>query len=155
MKPHFAKTLILAGDGKGSGGVWTGGDQVSGHQGGLLSGIHLKVELHDPRAVSLLGFTIPDGMLQTIVGTVATIRPARLTQTPGGKINGVPTDRVDFKAAAPIAHAGITEMIIYLSQETHWPVRQIIVPTARTIVARQSVIDLKTNTGLTQNDFPF
>ena len=43
MKPHFAKTLIQAGDGKGSGGVWAGGDQVSGHQGGLFSGVHLKV----------------------------------------------------------------------------------------------------------------
>ena len=42
MKPHFAKTLIESGDSKGSGGVWTGGDQVSGHQGGFLSGIHLR-----------------------------------------------------------------------------------------------------------------
>ena len=62
MKPHFAKTLIQAGDGKGSGGVWAGGDQVSGHQGGLFSGVHLKVSLHDPRAVSLRGITIPEGL---------------------------------------------------------------------------------------------
>jgi outer membrane lipoprotein-sorting protein len=33
MKPHYAKTLILDGDGKGSGGVWVGTDQISGHQG--------------------------------------------------------------------------------------------------------------------------
>ncbi|MBV8489663.1 MAG: hypothetical protein JO199_03960, partial [Candidatus Eremiobacteraeota bacterium] len=26
MKPSFAKTLILSGDGEGSGGVWSGGD---------------------------------------------------------------------------------------------------------------------------------
>ncbi|MGA8098405.1 MAG: hypothetical protein WB810_07085, partial [Candidatus Cybelea sp.] len=37
MKPHYVKTLILDGDGKGSGGVWIGGDQVSGHQGGILA----------------------------------------------------------------------------------------------------------------------
>lgn len=59
MKPHYVKTLIIDGDGKGSGAVWTGGDQVSGHQGGILSGIHLKISVNDPRAVSLRGATIP------------------------------------------------------------------------------------------------
>ena len=63
LKPHYVKTLILEGDGKGGGGVWTGGTQVSGHQGGILSAIHLKVDLHDPKAVSLLGYTIPDGLI--------------------------------------------------------------------------------------------
>ena len=43
MKPHYVKTLILDGADKGSGGVWVGGDQVSGHQGGILSGFHRKV----------------------------------------------------------------------------------------------------------------
>src|SRR5579872_2909011 len=47
MKPHFAKTYIEAGDGQGSGGVWAGGDEVSGHQGGLLSFVHLKISVHD------------------------------------------------------------------------------------------------------------
>ena len=49
MKPHFAKTLILSGDGQGSGGVWSGGDTVSGHQGGILSGLHLTVSIHEDR----------------------------------------------------------------------------------------------------------
>ena len=89
MKPHYAKTLILDGDGKGSGGVWTGGDQVSGHQGGILSGFHLKVNIHDPRAVSLRGVTIPEGLLQRIVENYATI-PGKLVQQDGGKIGGVP-----------------------------------------------------------------
>ncbi|MDP9110859.1 MAG: hypothetical protein M3M96_04430, partial [Candidatus Eremiobacteraeota bacterium] len=71
LKPHFAKTLIESGSGKGSGGVWAGGDQVSGHQGGFLSGIHLKIDLHDGRAVSLRGYTIPDGLAQNIVATYA------------------------------------------------------------------------------------
>ncbi len=67
MKPHYAKTLILDGDGKGSGGVWAGTDQISGHQGGFLSGLHMKVDVHDRRAVSLRGVTIPEGLLQHIV----------------------------------------------------------------------------------------
>src|SRR5581483_12113863 len=103
-----------------SGGVWVGGDQVSGHQGGFLSGIHLKVGLHDSRAVSLRGFTIPDGMLQSLVHRYATT-PGTLSQAPGGKIGGVPTDRLDLKVADPAANDGISEQILYLSQETHWP----------------------------------
>jgi outer membrane lipoprotein-sorting protein len=153
MKPHYAKTLILDGDGKGSGGVWTGGDQVSGHQGGILSGIHMKVSIHDPRAVSLRGATIPDGLLQRIVENFETI-PGKLTQQDGGKIGGVATDRLDLKVADPSSNNGATEMILYLSKETHWPIRQVIYVGPQ-IALDESVADLKTNTGLTQADFPF
>jgi outer membrane lipoprotein-sorting protein len=153
MKPHFAKTLILDGDGKGSGGVWVGTDQVSGHQGGFLSGIHLKVDIHDHRAVSLRGVTIPEGLLQHIVENYATI-PGKLTQEDGGKIGGVPTDRLDLKVADPAADGGVTEQILYLSKETHWPIRQILYSGSQ-IVLDETVTDLKTNVGLTQADFPF
>jgi outer membrane lipoprotein-sorting protein len=152
MKPHYAKTLILDGDGKGSGGVWTGGDQVSGHQGGLFSGIHLKVDLHDHRAVSLRGVTIPEGLLQRIVENYATI-PGKLEQQDGGKVGGVLTDRLDLKVA-PGGNGDVTEMILYLSKETHWPVRQIMYAGSQ-IVLDETVSDLKTNVGLKESDFPF
>ncbi len=152
MKPHYVKTLILEGDGKGSGGVWTGGDQVSGHQGGLFSGIHLKISINDPRAVSLRGVTIPQGLLQRIVDDYATI-PGKLAQVDGGKINGVHTDRLDLKASDPGANGGVTDSILYLSKETHWPVRQIIYSGSQ-IVLDENVTDLKTNVGLTQSRFP-
>ena len=153
MKPHFVKTLILDGDGKGSGGVWTGGDQVSGHQGGFLSGIHLKISLHDPRAVSLRGVTIPEGLLQRIVDNYATI-PGKLTQVDGGKVQGVETDRIELKVADPASNNGVSDQILYLSKETHWPVRQIMYSGSQ-IVLDENVTDLKTNVGLTQSDFPF
>jgi outer membrane lipoprotein-sorting protein len=153
MKPHFAKTLIQAGDGKGSGGVWAGGDQVSGHQGGLFSGLHLKVSLHDPRAVSLRGITIPEGLIQNVVHRYATTA-GTLSQAPGGKIGGVSTDRLDLKVANPAGNDGVSEQILYLSQETHWPIRQILYAGDQ-IVLDESITDLKTNTGLTQSDFPF
>jgi outer membrane lipoprotein-sorting protein len=153
MKPHYAKTLILDGDGKGSGGVWVGTNQISGHQGGILSGIHLKVDVHDPRAVSLRGVTIPEGLLQQIVENYATI-PGKLVQQDGGKIDGVPTDRLDLKVTDPSTNDGVTEMIIYLSKATHWPVRQIEYQGSQ-IVLDETISDLKTNTGLTQSDFPF
>jgi len=153
MKPHFVKTLILDGDGKGSGGVWVGGDQVSGHQGGLFSGIHLKVSLNDPRAVSLRGVTIPEGLLQRIVDNYATT-PGKLTQVDGGKVNGVLTDRLELKAAEPASNYGVTDQILYLSKETHWPVRQVMYSGSQ-IVLDETVNDLKTNVGLKQSDFPF
>jgi hypothetical protein len=145
--------LILDGDGKGSGGVWVGGDQVSGHQGGLFSGIHLKVNVHDPRATSLRGATIPDGLLQRIVDDYGTT-PGKLTQVDGGKVNGVLTDRVELRAADPASNYGVTDQILYLSKETHWPVRQVMYSGSQ-IVLDETVNDLKTNVGLKQSDFPF
>ncbi len=153
MKPHYAKTLILDGDGKGSGGVWAGTDQISGHQGGFLSGFHMKVDVHDRRAVSLRGVTIPEGLLQHIVEMYGTT-PGKLTQTDGGKVAGVATDRLDLKVADPAANSDVSEQILYLSKDTHWPVRQIMYSGSQ-IVLDESVADLKTNTGLTQADFPF
>jgi outer membrane lipoprotein-sorting protein len=153
MKPHFIKTLIQSGDGKGSGGVWNGGDQVSGHQGGLFSGIHLKISLTDPRAVSLRGITMPEGLLQNVVHMYVKT-PGTLTQANGGKIDGVPTDRIDLKVANPSANSGISEQILYFSQASHWPVRQVLY-SGNTIVLDQIIDDLKTNVGLTQSDFPF
>jgi len=153
MKPHYLKTLIVGGDGKGSGAVWVGGDQVSGHQGGIFSGIHVKINLHDPRAISLHGVTIPEGLLPGIIDDYRTI-PGKLTQIDGGKVRGVETDRLDLKVADPGSNHGITEQIVYLSQETHWPMRQIMYSGSQ-IVLDESVNDLRLNVGLTQSDFPF
>jgi outer membrane lipoprotein-sorting protein len=153
MKPHFAKTLIESGAGRGSGGVWTGGDQVSGHQGGFLSGIHLKVGLHDGRAVSLRGYTIPQGLPQNVVAAYADT-PGTLTQGNGGKINGTDTALLDLKVADPSANGGVTEQRLYLSQTTHFPLREIFYEGDK-VVVDQSFFDYNFNPGLTQNDFPF
>jgi outer membrane lipoprotein-sorting protein len=153
MKPHYLRTLVVDGDGKGSGAVWVGGDQVSGHEGGIFSGIHVKIGLDDPRAVSLHGVTIPEGLLPGIVDDYETI-PGKLTQTDGGKIGNVETDRLDLTVADPTSNHGITEQILYLSKATHWPIRQIMY-SGSTIVLDESISDLETNVGLTQSDFPF
>jgi len=153
MKPHFAKTLIESGDGRGSGGVWTGGDQVSGHQGGILSGIHLKVDLHDGRATSIRGYTIPDGLIQNIVATYADT-PGTLRQGAGGKIGGVETDVLDLKVANPASYHGVTEQQLWFNAATHWPVRQVMYAGTQ-IVLDQSFSDFNLNASLTQDDFPF
>lgn len=153
MKPHYLKTLILSGDNKGSGGVWTGGDQVSGHLGGLFSGIHVKISLHDPRALSLHGVTIPDGILPGIIDDYGTI-PGTLTQSDGGRLGGIETDRLDLRVADPLANHDITEQIVYLSKSMHWPIRQIMYSGSQ-VVLDESVSDLETNVGLTKSDFPY
>jgi outer membrane lipoprotein-sorting protein len=153
MKPHYLKTLILQGNGKGSGAVWVGGDQVSAHMGGIFSGIHVKINVDDPRAMSLHGVTIPDGMLPGIINDYETI-PGTLTETDGGKIGGVETDRLDLKVDDPSSNHDITEQVVYLSKTTHWPVRQIMYSGSE-VVLDESVDDLKTNVGLTRSDFPF
>jgi outer membrane lipoprotein-sorting protein len=156
LKPSFVKTLILDGDGKGGGGVWTGGNQISGHQGGILSAIHLKVDMNDPRAVSVRGFTMPAGLIQNIVNGYAKIAGA-LSQGNGGKVGGVDTDRIELKVADVATSgppAGVTDMILYLNHDTHWPVRQILYAGSQ-IVLDQTFSDIKTNTGLKPSDFPF
>ena len=70
LKPHFAKIDVTGGPGRGGGVTWDGGDTVSGHQGGLLSGIHLKVSIHDARAVSLRGDTIDSGSFQNMADAI-------------------------------------------------------------------------------------
>lgn len=153
LRPHYAKTYIESGDGKGGGGVWQGGSQVSGHQGGILSAFHLKVDLTDPRAISLRGYTLPAGLMQNIVRGYATTA-GTLSQAEGGKIGGVDTDRLDLKVADPSANGGISEMILYLSKATHWPVRQILYAGKQDVLDQQ-FSDIKTNIGLKPSDFPF
>jgi outer membrane lipoprotein-sorting protein len=153
-RPNLAKTLIVAGDGNGSGGVWNGGDKVSGHQGGMLSFVHLKVDLHDSRATSLRGYTIPEGLLQNEVDKFKDIN-GELSQRNGPEIEGVATDEVDLKVADPSANGGITRMSIYLNKQTHFPVRQVRWGENDKIVADDFFEDLKTNVGLADSEFPF
>lgn len=150
-RPNLAKTLIVAGDGKGSGGVWSGGDTVSGHQGGMLAFIHLTVSLHDPRATSLRGYTIPEGLIQNEVAKYKEIK-GDLSERGGPQIDGVATDEIDLKVADPAANDGVTRMQIFLNKQTHFPVRQIRWEGDKN-VADETFADLKTNVGLTSSNF--
>ena len=150
-RPNFAKTLIVAGDGKGSGGVWSGGDTVSGHQGGMLAFIHLTVSLHDARATSLRGYTIPEGLIQNEVAKYKEIK-GDLSERGGPQIDGVATDEIDLKVADPGANDGVTRMQLFLNKQTHFPVRQIRWEGDKN-VADETFVDLKTNVGLTSSNF--
>ena len=115
---------------------------MSGHLGGILSGIHVKVDLHDPRALSLHGVTIPDGLLPGIIDDYATIPGTLRRRTMESKIEGADADRLDLRVADPTANHDITEQIVYLSKSTHWPIRQILYSGSQ-IVLDESISDLK------------
>jgi outer membrane lipoprotein-sorting protein len=99
------------------------------------------------------GYTIPDGLIQTIFANYQTVAGA-LSQGGGGTVDGVDTDRVENKVADPASNGGITDMILYVNHATHWPVRQILYA-GGTIVVDQHFSDIQTNTGLKPSDFPF
>jgi len=152
-RPELVKTLIVSGPGSGSGGVWNGGGQISGHQGGVLSFVHMKVAVNDPRATTLRGYTIPQGLIQNQVDRFRTIS-GTLTQHPGPVLDGTPTDELDLDIKDPASNGNATRAIMYLSARTHFPVRQIQYEGSK-IVYYEWFTDLKTNVGLRESDFPF
>jgi len=150
-RPHLVKTQILSGPGAGGGAVWTGGDTVSGHQGGILSFIHLKVGLHDGRATSLRGYTIPDGILQSQVSKYMTMK-GTLSERNGPLIGGQPTALVELKIAEGAGEPGETRAVIYFSKATHLPLAQVRWSGDK-ILAQETWTDMQTNVGLKDSDF--
>lgn len=150
-KPHLVKTQIVSGPGAGGGGVWNGGDTVSGHQGGILSFIHLKVGIHDGRATSLRGYTIPDGVLTYQVAKYTTMK-GTLSERNGPAIGGQETTLVELKVAPGAGEPGETRAVIYFSKATHMPVAQVRWAGDK-IVSQEFWTDLHTNVGLKDSDF--
>ncbi len=119
-----------------------------------MSGMHQKVSIHDPRAVSLLGYTITDGLMQNVIATLTTI-PGTLSERDSGTVNGVATDLVTLEMANPATVPNnVTRQQVYFSRATHWPVRAISWVGDKPI-QDQSFSDIKTNVGLKPSDFPF
>ncbi len=152
-RPALAKVDIVSGDGAGSGGVWKGGDTVKGHKKVLFATFSRTVPVHDPQATSLRGYTIPDGLMQNEVDKYKTIK-GDLTQKNGPDVDGKPTDELDLTVADPSQNQGVTRMVIDLDKTTHFPVRQQRYQGDK-VVADEAFSEIKTNVGLTDNDFPF
>jgi hypothetical protein len=153
LKPSFVKLDIIAGPGRGGGAVWTGGDQVSGHQGGFLSGIHLKISVHDGRATSLRGDTIDTGTISAMLDMFKNPK-GTVTETDDKTIDGMVTDELSLKVADPSAMEGVTRVDLYLSHSSHLPVRRDRY-IGDQLVKSEQVTDQKINVGLKPSDFPF
>ena len=153
LRPTDVKTEVTAGPGRGGGAVWTGGEQVSGHQGGFLSGIHLKISMHDRRATSLRGDTIDTGTFGSMLDQFKNWR-APITETDDKMVDGVLASELTLKTADPTSLGGITRVDLYLSNATHLPVRRESY-VGDQLVKSEKIINTKVNTGLTPSDFPF
>ena len=146
LKPHFAKIDITGGPGRGGGAVWNGGDTVSGHQGGILSGIHLKVSIHDGRAVDLRGGTIDEASFENVAENIKTAA----TATNGEEaISGVACDTVTVPFKDP---NGATKRTIFLSKTTHLPTRRVTY-SGDAVVLIEDFTDINTAANLKESDF--
>ena len=146
LKPHFAKIDITGGPGKGGGAVWKGGDTVSGHQGGLFSGVHLTVSIHDGRAVDLRGGTVDEASFENVAQN---IRDAASATDAEATLNGTAYDTV----TVPYKDAnGATKRVIFLSRTTHLPVRRVTYA-GDTVVETEDFSDVNTSAGLKESDF--
>lgn len=150
-KPHFATISIESGPGRGGGATWHGGDTVSGHQGGLLRGIHLTVSIHDGRATSLRGDTMDTASFQYLLDYYRT-NDAHEAQAAGPLVDGVATDQITLTNPDPAKTAGVTRDILLVSSKTHLPVvRQRFDGT--TLVKSEHFIDVTLDPGLKESDF--
>lgn len=146
LKPHYARIDITGGAGRGGGAVWTGGDTVSGHQGGFLSGIHLKVSIHDGRAVDLRGGTIDQASFQDIADAIKSAP----SQTDGEEtVNGTTYDTVTVPYKDD---NGATKRVVFLSKTTHLPARRVTYA-GETVVETEDFTDVNTAAGLKESDF--
>ena len=152
LKPHYEKIDIVAGDGRGGGAVWAGGDTVKGHKG-FLSFIHLTRSLHSADATSLLGLTMVDGLMQNVVDRFET-SSGKLEQHAGPAFEDRATDEVVLQGANPATNFGIDKFVVDLSRATHFPVR-LQGFASGSMVLDQHYSGIKVNTGLTKGDFPF
>ena len=148
LKPHFAKIDIVSGPGRGGGAVWSGGDTVKGHQGGLFSGIKQTVSIHDGRATSLRGDPMDQASFQFIADA---LKSEKSEPAPDATVGGAPVDGVTVDLPPGIS-AGATKMVIYFSRTTHLPVRRTLY-VGDTLVKQEDYSDVKSNTGLSAADF--
>jgi hypothetical protein len=146
LKPHFATILVTDGPGKGSGGTWKGGDTVSGHQGGFLSGIHLNVDKHDARATDLRGYAMDGGSFQAMADAI-TAAPSFSNGEESWNGTTYQTVSIPFSDGE-----GATKRTIFLSPSTHLPVRRVTYA-GDTIVFDEVFTNLNTAANLKETDF--
>jgi outer membrane lipoprotein-sorting protein len=151
MRPTYAQIEIIDGPGKGSGAAWRGGDQIRGHQGGLLSGMHMMISIHDPRAASLRGDNLEVASFEWQMKHFETT-PGTLSEAPGPTIDGQATTAVTLLVTSPKDNGNVSKDVLYIGKDKHLPVRreQYV---GSTLVKTETFKDLKLNNGFKPDDF--
>jgi len=151
MRPTFARIEIVEGPGKGGGAAWRGGDKIRGHQGGLLSGMHMVIDLHDPRAASLRGDNLEVASFEWEIKHFETT-PGTLSETTGPSINGQATTAVTLLVTAPKDNGNVSKDVLYIAKDNHLPLRreQFV---GGALVKTETFKEIKLNNGFKPDDF--
>lgn len=152
-KPMMERIDIVAGPGKGGGIVWLGGDKVKGHRGGLLSGIHLTLDIHDKQVSTLRGDGVDAATIPSMLKDFSAIK-GTVSEAPGPQIDGVDSIAVTLNVEDSAVANGVTRIVLFLSAATHLPVRRERYAGSQ-LVKSENVTEMKTNVGLTSGDFPW
>lgn len=143
-KPMMARCEITAGPGRGAVAVWTGGERVKAHMGGILAGAVAIVRRNDPRATDTLGYgcgeTTPD-QIATYWSTHGT-----LTETVGPTIGDVATGLVTW-VPEPNYPIDIDREELFISKATHLPIESTGYKAGK-IVEHSTYVDVRTDTGV-------
>jgi outer membrane lipoprotein-sorting protein len=149
--PFAAYIAVTDGSNKGGVAVWHGGDTISGHKGGMLSLVHLTLNIHDGQATSLRGDTIEsagfDFQIKHFLATLGT-----MSEAPGPTIDGQATTTVTLAVADPSKNGNVSKDVLHLSNGKHLPLRREEYVGA-SLVKSENYNNLQTNVGLTDNDF--
>ena len=115
-RPNTMRTDIVGGAGRGGAAVWTGGDKLYGHQGGILSFVKMHLSIHDPRAVSLRGTTVAQVSFGALLERFEHLKASSLDAKVAG---GVTT--VSAAVKDPNSEMGVTVEVLILGAN-HMPV---------------------------------
>ena len=105
-KPTKTRMEIVSGDGRGGAAVWSGGDTLRGHRGGLLAGIKKTLDIHSPLTTSIRGTTIADANFGIMLGHMRTLKPELLEAAQVGDQTLVTAQLPD-----PASQAGVTKEV--------------------------------------------
>ena len=111
-KPSDTRMDIVGGDGRGGAAVWRGGDTVRGHQGGLLAGIKLNLNLHARLATSLRGTTVAEANFGAILEHIKGLK----TKSLEAESTGDATQIVAI-AAEPSTNQNVTKELVVLGKD--------------------------------------
>ena len=152
-KPSMERVDVVAGPGRGGGIVWLGGDKVKGHKGGFLSGIHLTLDLRNSQVTTLRGDSVDTATIPAMLADFSKVK-GDVSEAAGPAIDGAESVAVTLDVADPASYNGVSREVLYLSTETHLPLRRERF-SGTTLVKSENVTSMKTNVGLTTNDFPW
>ena len=150
-RPSFARIEVLAGPGKGGVASWSGGDKIHGHQGGILSMIHITSDINDARAVSLRGDNLEVTSYPWEIKHFET-QPGTLSEAEGPAVDGQATTAVTLEVTDPKANKNVSKDVLLIGKDRHLPLRREQYVGA-TLVKTETYKSIKLNNGFTPDDF--